>query len=202
MSKIMGQQNQFISRFQSDLASLAPQDVIRKHITTGMPVSLSGEEYFKLRNQIADEFKLHPSAVILVGSCRMGFSIAPKKRYREATQDSDLDMALVSLERFDHYWDAVFAYSTTDSAWKGSSQYKTFVRMLFHGWIDPRGLPNVPRFEQATRWTEFFDNLMQSRQYGRRRITARLYRTWSRLEAFQEKAIRQCKAHLGGHSHA
>jgi Calcineurin-like phosphoesterase len=135
----------------------------------------------------------------LVGSCRTGFSIAPTKRYREAKPNSDLDVAIVSQERFDHYWDDVFAYSVSDSAWKQSKEYKHFVRILFHGWIEPRGLPNVSRFEQATRWADFFDTLMQSRQFGQRRISVRLYRTWSRLEAYQEKAVRQCIANLGGH---
>lgn len=115
--------------------------------------------------------------------------------------DSDLDVALVSLERFDVYWDGVFAYSRADRAWKGSREYRTFAKMLFEGWIDPRGLPNVLRFKQAGDWTNFFDNLMQSRRFGRRRISARLYRTWSRLAAYQEIAVRQCIASLGG-SHA
>ncbi len=191
-----------VQRFCSDLKTLKPNEVIRKHITTGMPVELTEELYFKLRNTIADEFELHPSAVVIVGSCRTGFSIAPNKRYRAARSDSDLDVAIISLERFDQYWDDVFAYSAQDSAWKHGKTYQKFVRMLFNGWIEPRGLPNVQRFEQATRWSSFFDQLMQSRQFGPRGITARLYRTWSRLEAYQEIAVRQCKANLGDQNRA
>jgi hypothetical protein len=191
-----------VERFRFDLKSMRPSELIRKHITTGMPVMLSEELYFTLRNLIADEFKLHPSAVILVGSCRTGFSIAPTKRYVAAAPDADLDVALVSQERFDYYWDGVFAYARSNRAWKGGTEYRQFVWMLFNGWIDPRGLPNVPRFKQVIRWTRFFDTLMQSRQFGSRRITARLYRTWSRLEAFQEKAVRQCVASLGAEPHA
>ena len=73
-----------VQRFRSDLKMLKPNEVIRKHITTGMPVELTDEVYFALRSKIADEFTLHPSAVVIVGSCRMGFSIAPRKRYRAA----------------------------------------------------------------------------------------------------------------------
>jgi hypothetical protein len=187
-----------VERFCSDLVTLNPSEVIRKYITTGTPVTLSEEHYFSLRNTIAEEFGVHPNAVVLVGSGRTGFSISPNKRYQEARPSSDLDVALVSLERFDHYWDDVFAYAAMDSAWEHSREYRKFARMLFNGWIDPRGLPNVPRFKQAARWTDFFDSLMQSRQFGQRRITARLYRSWMRLEAFQEKAIRQCIANLRG----
>lgn len=75
-----------VDRFLVDLAALQPGEVIRKHITTGMPVGITDEMYFDLRNIIANEFELHPSAVVLVGSCRTGFSIAPKKRYRLASR--------------------------------------------------------------------------------------------------------------------
>lgn len=159
-------------------------------------MSLTEESYFKLRAIIGAEFELHPSAVVLVGSCRTGFSLSPEYRYREVQPDSDLDVAIVSLERFDHYWDAVFEYAAVDRAWKGSREFKEFMRMLFNGWIDPRGLPNVARFKRAEKWTSFFDALMHSREFGARRITARLYRTWSRLEAYQERAVRKCLAHL------
>jgi hypothetical protein len=187
-----------VETFQADLAALHPIEVIRKHITTGMPVEVDQEAYYSLRSAVAEEFELHPSAVILIGSCRMGFSIAPRKRYRLARQHADLDIALVSTERFDAYWDSVFAYSRADDAWKQGQEYRRFVRMLFEGWIDPRGLPNVPSFDQANKWTSFFDGLMQSRRFGQRRISARLYRTWSRLESYQEVAVRQCIANLGG----
>ena len=186
-----------VNDFCADLGVLDPTELIRKHITTGNPVLLDNEQYFKLRNAISKEFELHPSEVIVVGSCRIGFSIAPSKRYRIARPGSDLDIAIVSQTRFDSYWDGVFAYAGRDVAWKETTEYRQFVRMLFNGWIDPRGLPAVPSFKQAVDWTSFFDSLMQTRQFGTRRITARLYRTWSRLESYQEKAIRQCIANSG-----
>ena len=186
-----------VKDFCLDLRVLDPTELIRKHITTGSPVFLDDNQYFELRNAIAMAFQLHPNEVIVVGSCRIGFSIAPSKRYRVARSNSDLDIAIISHSRFDSYWDGVFAYANKDAAWKHTKEYSQFVRMLFNGWIDPRGLPAVPSFEQAVEWTKFFDSLMRTRQFGTRRITARLYRTWSRLESYQEKAVRQCIANSG-----
>lgn len=186
-----------VEQFCADLKVLNTKEVTRKHITTGLPALLNEDQYFTLRSVIADEFDVYPSEVVLVGSCRMGFSIAPRTAYREAHSASDLDIAIVSQERFDDFWDGVFTYATSNIEWKGSNEHKEFVRMLFNGWIDPRGLPNVDRFKQATRWTSFFDGLMQSRQFGSRRISARLYRTWMRLEAYQEQSVRKCVVNLG-----
>lgn len=183
-----------VDRFRADLTTLAAQDSVRKHITTGMPTELSEDDYFELRRLVGAEFDLHPSAVVLIGSCRQGFSIAPSKRWQPAHAGSDLDVAIVSAERFDVYWDSVFAYSRNDKAWHGTDRFKRFATSLFRGWIDPRGLPPVPRFAQAARWIDFFDSLMQSRRFGTRRISARLYRTWSRLDAYQELALQKCLA--------
>jgi hypothetical protein len=189
-----------VRQFQADLAALEVREVVRKHITTGVPVEITAHDYYELRRTVAKEFKLHPSAVILVGSCRQGFSIAPTKRYRAARPRSDLDVVLISAERFDYYWDGVFQYARVDAAWKQTKEYKEFVRMLFNGWIDPRGLPSVHRFDEAKRWVSFFDQLMQERRFGERRISARLYRTWDRLESYQENAVLQCRTSLGGQS--
>jgi hypothetical protein len=178
------------------LAVLDVRDFIRKHITTGMPVEVGPDDYYELRRMVAKEFGLHPSAVILVGSCRTGFSIRPKIRYRQARPASDLDVAMVSREQFDTYWDGVFDYARADAAWKQTRDYKKFVSMLFNGWIDPRGLPQVRTFTQSQKWVAFFDKLMQSRRFGPRRITARLYRSWDRLESYQEIGICSCHAEL------
>lgn len=190
----MSNHERLIQLFQADLKNqnLPREDLVRKHITTGTPTEVSRDEYFELRNLVAKAFGLHPNAIVLVGSCRQGFSIAPKKRWNAAHSGSDLDLAIVSTERFDVYWDDVFAYSRVDRAWQRSRRYKRFVGSLFRGWIDPRWLPPVPRFEQAAHWVDFFDTLMQSRRFGTRRISARLYRTWLRLDAYQQISVEKC----------
>ena len=191
-----------INIFRDDLLNLPPMEIIRKYITTGSPLMLSEDEYFSLRNEIASAFHLHPSAIILVGSSRTGFSMKPEKRYQAASHNSDLDVAIVSSEKFDDYWERVFEYAQSNSAWKNSYRFRMFQQNLFRGWIDPRGLPPVKSFQEARHWTDFFDSMMQSRRFGTRRISARLYRTWSRLEAYQEKAVRQCIANQGAERHA
>jgi hypothetical protein len=186
-----------IEVFKADLAALEVREVVRKHITTGMPAAIHAEQYYELRRDVASHFQLHPNAVVLVGSCRLGFALKPDKRYQVADLGSDLDLALVSTERFDSYWEDVFEYARYDWAWRKTRRFNRFVWYLFNGWIDPRGLPPVPRFKHAKEWAQFFDKLMQSRRFGQRRITARLYRTWERLESYQETMVRSCLKDIG-----
>jgi hypothetical protein len=188
----MGDDSLFAAKlksFQDDLLRLSLKDVVRKHISTGQPYAFTEDEYFELRRVIALEFKLHPSEVVVVGSSRTGFSLDPDNRYRELRPKADVDVAIVSPKRFDEYWELVFQYAQTDVAWPA----KDFKNRLFNGWIDPRFLPNSTSFIAARKWAEFFDGLMQSPKYGRRTITARLYRSWERLEAYQESSVRACE---------
>jgi hypothetical protein len=185
-----------IRQFQTDLGHLNVRDFIRKHITTGNPVVIMPDDYYELRRLVAKNFDVHPSAVVVVGSCRMGFSIKPEKCYSPADSASDIDVAMISQEQFDYYWDGVFNYAHSDAAWKKSCRYKYFAKALFQGWIDPRGLPKVKTFSQSQQWVEFFDQLMQSRRFESRRISARLYRNWDRLEAYQDIAINLCRSKI------
>jgi hypothetical protein len=182
-----------ILEFQNDLRRMEVMHVIRKHITTGVSEVLASGTYYELRNQVADHFRLHPSAVILVGSGRMGFSLKPIKRYQPFGDSSDLDLAIVSREQFDHYWDLVFEYSRTNRLWPTTRRYSAFLRELFKGWLWPRRLPPSPRFTAARAWAEFEDMLGRQSFRGLRSVGARLYRSWERLEAYQSVHVIACK---------
>lgn len=173
-------------------------DFVRKHLTTGDPVVINREAYYELRRRISAEFDLHPSAVVIVGSCKLGFSLSlndpwikPRRRYGIVTNDSDVDVAVVSMALFDEIWDAVFQTTYPNRDWSLTIG-KKFTRDLFNGWIDPDELPNTPKFARAVDWSRFFDRLTRDRVCGMRDIEGRLYRSWDRLDAYHEHMVRDC----------
>jgi hypothetical protein len=185
-----------LSAFQADL-NRPSIEVVQKHVLTGSPVALSADEYFTLRHEVAVHFDVQPVEVVLVGSCRTGFTLrdnAEKNRplYSPIRSGSDLDIAVVSERLFNQFWDDVFAYSQRSSAFRASGGDE-FRRTLFRGWVDPRGFPPGRRFEQADHWRQFFDGLSRDRRFGNRRTTARVYRDWVRLAAYQQIAVDRCK---------
>jgi len=193
-----------LKAFQADL-SRPSSEIVQKHILTGSPVALSPDEYFALRHEVALYFGIHPVEVVLVGSCRIGFSLLDKPnknrpRYSRLQSGSDLDLVVVSARLFDQLWDAVFEYAQTNLAFSKSREGVEFRNMLFRGWVDPRGLPPVKRFTLSNRWIQFFDGLSRDRRFGNRRASARVYRDWSRLAAYQQIAVDQCKRALGSQS--
>lgn len=183
--------------FKRDLAKGDLTDVIRRHITTGAPVVIDADTYYDLRRRVAREYGIHPTAVILVGSCRLGFSLKEKNkvRYEPVRPDSDVDVAVVAPTLFEDLWDNVFNLVHADRSW-ALARGKGFARDLFCGWITPQNLPPEPRFHSAKDWAEFFDRIAQERLCGMRRVSARLYRTWDRLEKYQEIMVRECQRDL------
>lgn len=182
-----------VDAFRRDLRELPPERVVRKHITTGNPVHLGYDEYIDLKERIAGEFSVHPNSVVVVGSVRLGFTLKPKNRYRER-KPVDIDVAIVSARLFASYWDTVFLAVRADPNWiaKDKGRMK-FMRDLFQGWINPTTLPSERRFQFAQRWTNFFDGLTRTREFGIRKISGRLYKDWARLEAYQEIFVSQCQ---------
>jgi hypothetical protein len=188
-----------LAQYQQDLKYPA-NEVVHKHILTGAPAALDADDYFLLRNRVAKKFQVQPVEVVLVGSCRVGFTLVDKSkkgrpRYSPLHSGSDLDIAVVSAWLFDQLWQDVFLYSVTDRAFATSPEAKMFRDTLFAGWIDPRGLPPANRFARSREWNQFFDQLSADRQYGNRRASARVYRSWDRLCAYQQKAVEQCQWH-------
>ncbi len=183
--------------FQIDL-SRPSEEVVQKHILTGSPAALTEAEYFTLRHEVALHFGVQPVEVVLVGSSKTGFTLHQKPgedrpRYSRIGSSSDLDIAVVSSSLFDRFWNAVFEYSQLSAAFRASNESEEFRRMLFRGWVDPRGLPAGPGFEQANEWRRFFDGLSRDRRFGNRRASARIYRDWVRLAAYQRIAVENCK---------
>lgn len=186
-----------LARFKSDLGRIGVRDVIWKHITTGPSAKIDDEAYFTLRHRVAAQFGIHPSSVIIVGSCKLGFALKFKgegparARYEPAGDRNDVDVAVVSRSLFDSLWDTTFELIQRKWDWS-LGHGRLFSRDLFNGWISPGELPASPNIPPVREWKEFFEAQTRNRLCGYRKIEGRLYRSWERLEAYQETMVSQC----------
>lgn len=182
-----------IRSFQEELAVLTPVEMIRKHIIHGECAVMSMEQYFDLRSEIANKYEVHPNEVLVVGSSKLGFSVAPTKRYRHFTDTSDIDVVIVSSGLFDQMWKAVHHYWDHGGYWERSAQFKAY---LFQGWIRPDKLPPAATFELANDWWQFFNYLSSTRKYSVYKVAGALYRDWYFLEAYQLRSVSACADEL------
>ena len=186
---------QRIRAFKSNLKSSSTVDVIRKQFLHGDCYSLTDVQYFELKKEVASHFGLHPTEILVVGSGKLGFSIAPQKLYRPFRDESDTDIVLVSTRLFDQIWQDVHRYWRTGGYWERQQQFE---HCLFRGWIRPDKLPPSKLFQTANEWWEFFRRITERGDYGPFKLTGALYRSWYYFESYQEKCIDNCKKELKG----
>ena len=178
-----------LCQFIKDLKDLSPIQIVRKHIISGECCMLSQNEYFKLRSEIADYFELHPNEVLVVGSAKLGFSIAPDKRFCLFHAESDIDVVIVSSKLFDEVWEYVYSYKQDGGDWQESGK---FIDYLFQGWIRPDKLPRSPRFPFGKKWWSFFLGLNGNQKYDNYTISGALYKSYLFLENYQKDCVQQC----------
>lgn len=179
--------------FRSDLSAYTALQMTRKHVIHGNCAVISDTQYFDLRSEVAVKYDIHPNEVLVVGSAKLGFSIAPKKRYRHFTDTSDIDVVIVSARLFDDIWKEVHSFWSQGGYWERSAQFKAY---LFQGWIRPDKLPPAATFSLANDWWAFFNSLSASGKYSVFKIVGALYRDWYFLESYQLRGVSACADEL------
>jgi len=173
--------------FRDDLSRYDKIVLVQKHVIHGDCYTLDTNAYFDLKREVACRFDLNPNEIILVGSGKLGFSIAPHKRYRPFSDTSDLDVAVVSPALFNRAWQEVFEF-VNDGGW--FQQEKEFQKYLLRGWIRPDKLPPSHQCPFAKEWWEFFRELTRSDKYGFK-VTGGLYNS---LYFLEEVLLESCSA--------
>jgi hypothetical protein len=176
-----------------DLPLLETRDIVRKHILMHDCYILDHDGLFDLCSKISKSYGIHSESVRIVGSGKLGFSIAEGKRYRPFCASSDIDVAVVSDALFDRYWLAVLRYLAGNPTWEGKSMFRKY---LTNGWIRPDALPTSDAFPMTREWWEFYGSLSGSVLDGKFRINAGIYRTFEFLEIYQERSVASCKTAL------
>jgi hypothetical protein len=183
-----------IKTFRDELGERSVSELVQRHITSGECVTLAPGMYFELKNRVAARFEVHISEVLIVGSAKTGFSIAPEKRYRPFGETSDIDVVICSSALFDAFWKDIFDFWARGESWQAIGDFRKY---LFRGWMRPDKLPPAASFNRAHEWWEFFRALTGSGMFGPYKIAGALYKSWHFLESYQQKCVSDCVTEEG-----
>ena len=178
-----------LDSFRTDLRELTAKQVACKYLLGGNSAVLSEHSFFEIRDRVASHFCVEFSEVVVVGSAKVGFSIAPTKRYREFCDDSDIDVAVISERLFTRVWREAYAYQQSRADWPKA---RDFFKYLVHGWIRPDKLPNSDTFEFTSDWWSFFNELSGTQEFGPYKVRGGLYHSWFFFFQYQMKCIEDC----------
>lgn len=177
-----------VDDFKQLLLEKDAKSIVRNHILYGKCSALNDQLYPELKNQIATRFDIHPNQVLVVGSAKTGFSIAPNKRFRTFSDISDIDVCIVSDKIFEFYWLETYKKYLREPYWPNGDR---FIQYFFRGWIRPDMLPSPI----SKVWFEYFRELTTSSVFGPYKISAGLYKSWEHLEAYQIDCVAKCIEH-------
>jgi hypothetical protein len=168
---------------------------LRQLITEGIPYVFQGNPllYEVIRGWLSRKLNVHAKEITLIGSARLGFSMAPVPSFGlPCNKNSDLDLTIVSASLFKKL-------SETFDLWK--SEYETGKKKsknpreqllwdenlkrvplnLNYGFIDSYKIPNIYEISKSinnTLW-ELSEKLKMTTAYdGPTRISARVYKDW------------------------
>lgn len=184
--------DQLIAEFCTRLDGADTDDrIVRGAILHGSAFAVTDDARFSLLEAVATEFKLDANRdVFLVGSAKLGFSIAPHKRFRPFNDESDLDLAIVSPELFKRVWHEVDEYRSINGDWSASRKFADY---LSRGWLRPDKLPASSTFSFANDWWEFFRSVQNRRIGGGVKVNAGIYHDTDFLVRYQQRAVSACR---------
>lgn len=190
------------SEFRQAIQSRSADDVTNEIVLAPGAKHVTGEAIAyatsKLRStfQVADKYSLE---VIVVGSAKLGFSIAEKPvlgkpalpRYRDFDPlTSDIDLAIVSQHLFFNMWRELSSYSHRQSRFPWDTP---LAKYMLVGWARPDHFPNYQRPLNCQRWWELFHEFSISKEFGRRKVRGGLFFHKDFLSQYQQRAILQAQ---------
>lgn len=175
----------------------AREIVARLWLTEGLPSAFltSPAVYEDLRGWLASRLNVHPKEVTLIGSARIGYSLAPPPEFgRPFDAGSDLDLSIVSGDLFQRVTSAFSNFSADYSSgavvprssherhlWDENLAFGA--RNIPRGFFDPNKVPNFDRYPVAQQVSQSMWALVKKLEVTPgapqvRRASTRVYRDW------------------------
>ena len=183
----------FIKRLKN--TSFTEQEIVQRCITHGSSFVFAGDDDkdFRLKKSIADNFSLNPESIVMIGSAKLGFSIAPHKLWKRFDDESDIDMVIISDKIFDNFWIDLYNFNVelVDRSKDEQDKFQSFLKYFFKGWLRPDLFPFD--YKRRDDWFNFFKSISYG-EFGIRKITGAVFRNFYFYENYHIhnlKVIRQ-----------
>jgi hypothetical protein len=178
--------------------SYTNEELVERYIWFGTPAVFSDCEqtYYDLKREISTQFPVKSkNNIIVVGSAKLGFSIAPRKRFRDIQDESDIDVAIIDEELFDSYWERLFEFNINvkSRSEKDDDLYRKFLQYFFKGWLRPDLFPF--NFTGKREWFDFFSGISY-KKYDKRKVAAAIYKNEYFFKKYHEENIKALREEL------
>lgn len=169
-------------------------EIVRKiYLTYPTSVLIGKEErQFQILNEISEYFIVPIMNIQVVGSSKTGYSFHKRTTFNSAT--SDLDVAIIDSNLFQHYTEWVFKNTSgfTDRTGfpilNGKSTYQQYVNAVAKGIFRPDLMPTG---KKRLNWSKFFGQLSSKNKDLFKSINAGIYLSQTFFEFKQASNINE-----------
>lgn len=145
-----------------------------------------------IRACIAAEFGGVVDDIYVVGSAKLGFSPKPGQYFKHFSDQSDIDVALISSTLYAEIWHEVHQM---DRVGEFYSREK-FSHYHLMGWIRPDALPAKAEYARCHSWWNFFKQLSSKEDFFRMKIRGGLYFDTQFLRHYQLNGLTAMREHV------
>ncbi|UQA50932.1 hypothetical protein [Vibrio sp. ED002] len=176
-------------RFRTDLAQKSEKQLFQEYFLssscwffeTNLGMDNHIEMYDKFKLLIANGLDVHPMNIVLVGSAKVGFSVAPHKAFRDFSEGSDLDIVVVSESIYKKSWRAYYELSKM----KKIDNYHSITSDIFRHFVSLKDVDtDVEYFKE---WEKKVSNFKKNLQvvFGfDNKINYRIYESWEWVDMY------------------
>jgi hypothetical protein len=186
-----------IDEFRKALREVEPFEVVDRYLLEGCPIHVPPEGNCLIRTELGERYGIRADNIncFIVGSAKLGFSLVEKKlrdgttlpRYRKFSEQSDIDVAIVSSSVFEQIWFEISGYAHQSKPWPWKSG--KLGDYLVSGWFRPDHFPvGQPRCND---WWDCFNRLSANAVF-RRKVRGGLFYSVEHLRQYQLRSVRDC----------
>jgi hypothetical protein len=185
-------------------------DVVRGTLFGGLPYVFANSpgDWSRLRGSLSARLGCPEEQIVVVGSAKMGFSLAPRKYGRAFRADSDIDVIVIHESLYDQVWLSVLTWHyrrryrlpPTERRWDQARRDELYWGYLnptgfrYHGLQRQRDLRDARRV--STLWFNAFQELGRVPAFAGRKVSGRLYRTWDHAVGYHDHGLRELRRAL------
>jgi hypothetical protein len=202
-----------LTAFQLRLTRDPLDTIVTEELLSG-PVWAFGDQHADkfglLRDHLHGALGLRPDSVFVVGSAKVGFSLAPDSFARPFDAHSDIDVLVIDADWFDRIWLALVRVRYSER-WRRAlgvvdeKRVGQLHRDVSFGWVkptrctfrDPLFLRSDKTLSDARRaWFDAFQSLGRHKQFRDRSVSGRVYRTTEHAVEYHVDGLAQIRKSL------
>lgn len=196
-----------VNTIKTDIKNLSGKDFLMKYLLKspnwyfseyqGMDSHQAIEQMEKLKAILNSKIGVAFHNVLMVGSGKIGCSLSPDKNFRNFNENSDIDIAIISLKLFYELWEKIRIASINEHI----PRYPSIASSVFRGFINEKDFSSIDFARQH--WNNKISDLNRCINEDiniYHTINYRIYRSWEDLEEYHIKGINTLRRNIYGNN--